>query len=128
MEIVPGAEDTWQGEIVHAEDLGSGHFLFADIGKQERCWFVSPASCRAYSAAPPAPRRVDLAPSDLRTEFAAQIAKTAPHHVTGITTQELAPPKTRGPDSGYSYPAVLKIERIRKRQPLCPDLASRNGQ
>ncbi|MFW8637534.1 ABC transporter ATP-binding protein [Cribrihabitans pelagius] len=35
MEIVPEAEGTWQGEIVHAEDLGSDHFLFVDIGAQE---------------------------------------------------------------------------------------------
>jgi multiple sugar transport system ATP-binding protein len=35
IEIVPEGQGTWQGKVVHAEDLGSDHYLFVDIGAGE---------------------------------------------------------------------------------------------
>ncbi|NIY72044.1 ABC transporter ATP-binding protein [Marivivens donghaensis] len=35
IDIVDQADATWTGTVVHAEDLGSDHFLFVDIGADE---------------------------------------------------------------------------------------------
>ena len=35
IEIVDEGDATWAGKVVHAEDLGSDHFLFVDIGAEE---------------------------------------------------------------------------------------------
>ena len=35
LELVKGGKGAWSGEIVHAEDLGSDHYLFVDIGSDE---------------------------------------------------------------------------------------------
>ncbi|WBU65466.1 ABC transporter ATP-binding protein [Paracoccus aerodenitrificans] len=35
IEIVSDGSGEWQGEVVHAEDLGSDNFLFVDIGAEE---------------------------------------------------------------------------------------------
>ncbi len=35
IEVVEESNATWTGKVVHAEDLGSDHFLFVDIGSDE---------------------------------------------------------------------------------------------
>ncbi|MBI1416396.1 MAG: ATP-binding cassette domain-containing protein [Limimaricola sp.] len=35
LQIVPDGQGMWNGKVVHAEDLGSDHFLFVDVGSDE---------------------------------------------------------------------------------------------
>jgi len=35
IDIVPTGQGIWEGSVVHAEDLGSDHFVFVDIGSTE---------------------------------------------------------------------------------------------